>query len=257
MSVFTELKESKFLLKNLISRDFALKYRRSVLGILWSILNPLLMMIVLTAVFSAVFRFDIEYFPVYLILGQLIFDLMSKGSSEAMISIGCAADLLKKVRIEKIIFPLEKVLFALINTILSLICAVVVTIFLGVPVTWTILLSIFPILCCFIFTLGLGLLLSSLSIFFQDVTHLWGVFLVAWNYLSAIFYPVSILEDWMFAIIQCNPIYCFISWFRDVWLNGVIPPMGDTFICIGFAVVMLVVGYIVFRKTQSKFILYI
>ena len=257
MAFLSDLRDSKFLLHNLISRDFALKYRRSVLGILWSLLNPLLTMIVLAAIFSTIFRFDIAYFPVYLILGQLLFDLMSKGSSDAMCSISGAADLLKKVRIEKIVFPLEKVLFALINSGLSLICAIAVTIFLGCPVQWTVILSVFPILCTVVFTLGLGLLLSSLSVFFQDIIHLWGVLLTLWNYLSAIFYPVSILEPWMLQVIECNPMYHFITFLRDVWMNGVIPGASEFMICAGFAIAMLAVGYAVFRATQRKFILYI
>ena len=257
MALAKELAESRFLLHNLISKDFALKYRRSVLGILWSLLNPLLMMVVLTAVFSTIFRFDIAYFPLYLILGQLLFDLMSKGSSDAMVSISGAADLLKKVRIEKIVFPLEKVLFALINSGLSLVCAIGVTVFLGCQINWTILLSVYPILCTVVFTLGLGLLLSSLAVFFQDVIHLWGVLLTVWNYLSAIFYPVSILEPWMMSLIQCNPLYHFITYLRDVWMNGVVPSMSEAAVCAAFALGMLAIGYAVFRATQRKFILYI
>ena len=171
----TGMKHSLFVLKSLVSKDFKLKYRRSILGVLWSVLNPLLMMIVLSAVFSFMFRFQIENYPLYLILGQVLFSLMTDATTSAMTSIIDASPLLKKVRVEKMVFPLEKVVFGLVNFAISLIAVLAVMVFFQVIPTWRVLLI--PVMLIFVslFCVGLGLLLSSLAVFFRDVIHLWGV----------------------------------------------------------------------------------
>ena len=209
-----------------------------MLGVLWSVLNPLLMMIVLTAVFSVVFRFDIPNFPVYLILGQTLFTFMSDATSGAMSSIIDSAPLIKKIRINKMLFPLEKVVFSLLNFAISLIAVAAVIAFFQI-------------------CLGLGLLLSSLAVFFRDVMHLWGVVLTAWTYATPLFYPTSILTDWMWTIMQFNPMYYYVTYFRDIALNGVTPSLGANVICLGCGVATLVIGFAVFRKQQKKFILYV
>ena len=228
-----------------------------MLGVLWSVLNPLLMMIVLTAVFSVVFRFDIPNFPVYLILGQTLFTFMSDATSGAMSSIIDSAPLIKKIRINKMLFPLEKVVFSLLNFAISLIAVAAVIAFFQIPLTWNILLLPLLLFYIFLFCLGLGLLLSSLAVFFRDVMHLWGVVLSAWTYATPLFYPTSILTDWMWTIMQFNPMYYYVTYFRDIALNGVTPSLGANVICLGCGVATLVIGFAVFRKQQKKFILYV
>ena len=170
-TMVTGMKHSLFVLKSLVSKDFKLKYRRSILGVLWSVLNPLLMMIVLSAVFSFMFRFQIENYPLYLILGQVLFSLMTDATTSAMTSIIDASPLLKKVRVEKMVFPLEKVVFGLVNFAISLIAVLAVMVFFQVIPTWRVLLI--PVMLIFVslFCVGLGLLLSSLAVFFRDVIH--------------------------------------------------------------------------------------
>ncbi|WP_231897331.1 ABC transporter permease [Gordonibacter urolithinfaciens] len=163
----TSLKRNWFILTSLVSKDFKLKYRRSVLGVAWSVLNPLLMMIVLAAVFSVVFRGTIEPFPVYLILGQTLFTFMSDATSGAMGSIIESAPLIKKIRINKMLFPLEKVMFALLNFAISLIAVAIVMVFFQVVPTFNILLLPVLLAYLFMFSLGLGLLLAALSVFFS------------------------------------------------------------------------------------------
>ena len=253
-----ELEHNLFVLRSLVSKDFKLKYRRSVLGILWSLLNPLLMMIVMAAVFSYMFRFQIEHFPVYLILGTILFDFMSRSTSGAMSSIIESQSLIKKIRIEKIIFPLEKVFFELVNLGLAFIAALAVMLFFRVFPSIHALWGL-PLLVVMLtmFCAGLSLLIAALSVFFRDVMHLWGVLLTAWTYATPLFYPFEMLPDWMQSVMTFNPMYHYILFFRDIMMWNTSPGLVETGICLVMAVITLLVGLLVFRKTESKFILYI
>ena len=166
-----------------MSKDFKLKYRRSVLGVLWSVLNPLLMMCVLAAVFTNVLKFgDVENYPMYLILGNVLFALMSDSTGSAMGSILESAPLIKKIRVSKMLFPIEKVLFTLVNFAISLIAVVIVMIFFRIAPTVDLVLLPLLLAYMLLFCSGLGLLLSALAVFFRDVCHLWGVVITAWTY---------------------------------------------------------------------------
>lgn len=250
-------KHNWFILTSLVSKDFKLKYRRSTLGMFWSVLNPFLMMCVLTAVFSFMFRFDIEYYPLYLILGTTLFSLMGDSTTNAMNSIIDSAPLIKKIRIEKIIFPFEKVVFQLINYCLSLIAVAVVMVFFQVVPTVNLLFLPLLLLYVLMFSAGLGFLLSALVVFFRDISHLWSVVITAWTYATPLFYPMSILPDWMQSAMSFNPMYQYVTYLRDIALWGITPSLEQNLICFAIGVVMLLVGYLVFRKLQKKFILYV
>ena len=253
-----QFRHNLFVLRSLVTKDFKLKYRRSVLGIVWSLLNPLLMMVVMAAVFSYMFRFQIENFPVYLILGTIMFDFMSHGSTGAMSSIIDSQALIKKVRIEKIIFPLEKVVFELVNFGLALIAALAVMAFFRVVPSVHALWGLpFILIIVTIFSTGLSLLVSALSVFFRDVMHLWSVLMTAWTYMTPLFYPYEMLEGWMQTIMQFNPMFHFVTFFRDIMMWNTNPGLMESAICLGMAVITFLVGLAVFRKTESKFILYI
>ena len=252
------LKRSWFTLEMLVSKDFKKKYRRSVLGVAWSVLNPLLMMVVLAAVFSMFIKFgSIENFPLYLILGNTIFALMADSTREGMQSILESTALIKKVRIEKLIFPLEKVIFHLVNFCFSLVAIVIVMLFFRVAPTINVLFL--PLLLVYVsfFSAGLSMLLSALAVFFRDVIHMWGVVLTAWTYATPLFYPVEILPEWMQAAEIFNPMYHYVLYFRDIFLYGVAPSMHHNLICAAMAAITFVVGYVVFRKFEKKFILYV
>lgn len=252
----TALQRNIFILISLVSKDFKLKYRRSILGVAWSVLNPLLMMIVLSAVFSVVFRGgDVEPFPVYLILGQTLFSFMSDATSGAMGSIVGSASLIKKIRISKMLFPLEKVVFALVNFAISLIAVVLVMVFFRVGPTVNLLFIPLLLFYLFMFNLGLGLLLSALSVFFRDIMHLWGVILTAWTYATPLFYSASILPPWMLTVMKFNPMYYYVNYFREISMWGVTPGLKENLICLGSAILVLVIGILVFRTQQKKFIL--
>ena len=253
-----EFRHNLFVHESLVTKDFKLKYRRSMLGIVWSLLNPLLMMIVMAAVFSYMFRFQIEHFPVYLILGTIMFDFVNRGTTEAMSSILESQSLIKKIRIEKIIFPLEKVVFELLNFGLALIAALAVMLFFRVtPSIHAIWGLPFIIIVVTVFSTGLSLLISALSVFFRDVMHLWTVVMTAWTYATPLFYPYEMLEGWMQTVMQFNPMYHFITFFRSIMMWNTNPGGMECLICFGMAAVTFLVGFIVFRKTESKFILYI
>ena len=247
----------RHLLEELVRRDIKVKYRRSVLGLAWSILNPLLMMMVITAVFSTVFKFDVENFPAYYLTGSLIFNFVSEATNGAMRSILENSGLIKKVYLPKYVFPLEKVIFAFVNAIFSLIAVAIVFIIIGISPSWTMLLFPIPLIYTLIFSIGIGLILSAVNVFFRDMGHLYGVWLTAWMYLTPIIYPVEALPEAIRNILVFNPLFHYVNYFRAVMLYNAIPSMIDNLICLGISLCSLLLGVIIFKKQQDKFILYI
>jgi len=252
---FKNLYRYQYLLLDLIGRDLKVKYRRSVLGLLWSILNPLLMMLVITAVFSRIFKFGVEFFPIYYLTGSTLFNFMSESTSNAMVSIIQAAPLIKKVYIPKYIFPVEKILFAFVNLLFSLIAVVFVIIILGMQVHWTILLFPIPLLLILVFAIGLGLILSSANVFFRDISHLYSVWTTAWFYLTPVIYPINVLPDTVQKIVKLNPLYYYIDYFRQIVMYGTVPSLRFNLICITCSTGFLILGLYIFLKKQDKFIL--
>jgi ABC-2 type transport system permease protein len=253
----TSLAKYRCLLIDLVSRDIKTKYRRSVLGIFWSVLNPLLMMLVLTAIFSNIFRFDIQDFPVYYLTGYIMFNFVSEATNFSMYSIIGAAGLIKKVYIPKILFPLEKCLFSLVNFAFSLIAAVIVFLIVGVTPSWTMLLFFVPVVYLFVFNFGFGLILATMNTFFRDVGYLYNVFVTLWMYLTPIIYPITALPGWMQSIVRVNPLYHYVEYFRAVTLYGTLPSLQDNLICIAYSLIFLFIGVMVFQKKQNKFIFYV
>ena len=245
------------LLIELVLRDIKVKYKRSVLGFAWSILNPLLMMIVMSIVFSTIFRSDIKNFPMYLITGQVIFSFFSEATNSAMMSIIGNGELIKKVYIPKYIFPLSKVMFSFSNMIFSLVAVVIVAIATKLPITPAILLFPLPLIYVFVFSLGIGLLLASYAVFFRDLLHLYGIILLIWTYLTPIFYPITILPPNIRLLLKFNPLYVFISNFREIVLYGNVPSLFSNLLCIAYAILALIIGTLAFRRTKDKFIFYI
>lgn len=200
----------KTLLNELVVRDIKVRYRKSVLGLLWTVLNPLLMMCVITVVFSTLFRQNIPNFPIYYLAGSLIFSFNSEATSNGLYSIIGSASLIKKVYIPKYLFPISKVLSALVNLGFSLVAMFVVMIVTGAPFHATLLLMPLPIFYVFLFTSGLSLLLAAATVYFRDIAHFWGVFVLAWTYFTPIFYPVTILPSFAMKIMQLNPMYHYV-----------------------------------------------
>lgn len=253
-----EILKYKELIQQLVLKDIKLKYRRSYLGYVWSILNPLLMMFVMVLVFSHMFRFDIPNFPVYLLTGQVLFGFLSESTTMAVSSITGNAALLKKTYVPKYVFTLSKVTSSLVNLLFSMIALVLVIIMTKAPITWHILLFPIVIVELYVFCLGVSLFLAAFAVFFRDIQYLWGVFISIWTYLSPIFYPVSIIpEEYRWYYEYLNPMFGYIAQFRAVVLDGDAIPMNFFIHGVISAVVALVVGIWVFARKQNQFILYI
>ena len=244
------------LLYQLVRRDFLAKYKRSVLGVLWSLLNPLFTMLIMTVVFSFVFRFDIENFPVYLLSGQIVFTMFSEITNLCMNSVISAAPLMKKVSVPKYIFPISRALSSLINFAFSFVALILVMVVTKAPFHLTMLYCIVPIFLTFIFSTGIGLILSAAVVFFRDVTYLYGILLTAITYFTPIFYPISIIPDYFRWIISLNPLYHMVECFRTCVIYGGIPTLWQNLVCITLAVLSLGIGLLVFVREQDRFILY-
>ncbi|MCW9718783.1 ABC transporter permease [Avibacterium sp. 21-599] len=256
--VLTEMLHYRELLRQLILKDIKLKYRRSYLGYLWSILNPLLMMLILVTVFSNLFRFDIPNFSVYVLSGQVIFNFFAEATSMSVSSIISNASLLKKTYVPKYIFTISKVSSSLVNLIFSMIALALVMIVTNVVPTLNILLFPIVFLEIYIFCLGLGLLLASLSVFFRDIQYLWGVFISIWMYLSPIIYPVNIIPlEYRWYYENLNPMYIYITQFREIILYGESINLESIFQGSFYAIAILIIGIYIFFTKQKQFILYI
>lgn len=245
------------LLLEFVVRDLKIKYRRSLLGYVWSLLNPLLMMVVLTAVFSSMFKFDIPNFPVYLLSGQIIFNFFSEATSLSMNSILNGGALIKKVYIPKYLFPVSRVLSSFITLLFSLVALIIVLLVTGTDISFSILLFPLPLFYILIFSIGIGLILSVLVVYFRDILHLYTVLLSAWGYLTPLFYPVSVVPDSVRRVIYANPLYYYVEAFRDIVLYNQLPDVFTNLMCIGFSFFTLGLGLVVFYRNQNKFVLYI
>lgn len=247
----------RWLIQQLVARDLKVKYKRSLLGYLWSLLNPLLMMLVISTVFSFIFRYNISNFPIYLLCGSILFNFYSESTSMAMSSIIQGAGLIKKVYIPKYILPLSKVISSLINLCFSLTAIAIMLVITRTKVYWTIILFPIPIIYLFFICLGAGLILCVLATYFRDMLHLYTIITQILMYLTPIFYPVDALPANIQFIIKFNPMYHIVTYFRDVVMYGTVPSLRDNIVCIGFAALAMVVGLAVFRKQQSKFMLHV
>ena len=261
-----DFQKDKFILEQLVTKDFKLKYRRSVLGIAWSVLNPLLMMVVMAIVFSTIFAqgrngsITPDMYPLYLIVGNVTFSVMSDSTTQAMSSILGASSLLKKVKVHRWVFPVQKVLFSLVNFALSLVAVALVMIWFRVVPSWHLILLPVCLFFLMLFCMGLGLMLSALSVFFRDVMHLWSVVITAWTYFTPIFWTTDFIAQMphiLRVIMYANPMYNYLTFMRDIFLFQQSPTPRVFGLCVAWALISLAIGYTIFHKTEHKFILYI
>ena len=262
----TGFQKDIFILKQLVSKDFKIKYRRSFLGVAWSVLNPLLMMIVMAIVFTTIFAqgrngsVTPEMYPLYLIVGNVTFAVMSDSTSQALSSIIQASSLLKKVKVHRFVFPVQKVLFSLVNFAFSLIAVAIVMLWFHVVPTWHLLLLPVCLILLMFFCMGVGLLLSAATVFFRDVMHLWSVVLTAWTYFTPIFWTTDYILKMphiLRVLMYANPMYNYLQFMRDIFLFQTCPTPLEFGLCVAWAVIALAIGYTVFHKNEHKFILYI
>ena len=243
------------LLNELISRDIKIKYRKSVLGVLWTLLNPLLMMIVLSVVFSNLFRFDIENFPLYLLSGQIIFNFYNDATATAMSAIVGNAALIKKVYVPKYLFVISRVFSSFINLMASFTALMLVMVATRAELHWSVLLSVVPLALLMLLSLGIGLILAALTVKFRDIMHLYSVFTTVLLYLTPVIYPMSILPEWLEKVVLLNPLTNILTMFRDVMINGLIFDVWSLIIAVAETAFFLALGLYVFYKNQDQFIL--
>ena len=246
-----------FLIKQLVSRDFKTKYKRSVLGMAWSFLNPLLTMSVQYIVFSTLFKSDIPNYPVYLLSGIVFFNFFSEAVSMGMTSITGNASLIKKVYMPKYIYPVSRILSSLVNFALAILPLFLVMIFTGTAFRPSLLLLVFDILCLLGFVTGMGLLLTTAMTFFQDTQFLWGVISLMWMYLTPVFYPESIIPAKFLTLYHMNPMYQYITFARICIIDGISPEPMAYLWCIVSSLVVFALGVVTFKKNQDKFVLYL
>lgn len=247
----------KGLLNELVIRDIKVKYRRSVLGYVWSVLNPLLMMIVIATVFAHMFRFDIDNYPIYLLTGQLIYNFYSDSTNLSMTSIICSGSLIKKVHLPKYIFPLSRTLSSFVNLLFSLAAILIMLAITRTKITPVIFLFPLPLFYVLLLCIGMGLILSVLAVYFRDMLHLYSVFLTALMYLTPIFYPVKQLPSYALSIIKLNPLYHIVLMFRNIVMYGTFPTLKENLICFSFGALSIIIGLIIFSKKQDNFVLYL
>lgn len=248
----------KDLLKLLVSRNLKLKYRRSVLGYLWSVLNPLLTMIVMTVVFSTMFSRNLENYPVYLFCGQLLFNFMNTSTHQAISAITGNAALLKKSYVPKYIFVVAKITSGVVDLVLSFGALLIVILVTGAKITVYFPLCILVVAQLYVFCIGLGLFLAQANVFFRDTQFIYNAVTTAWMYLTPIFYPIeSLSRELTWVVKHCNPMYFYVGQFRDLVYYGRMP--GQMIVLAGFgaAAAMLAIGIWSFARSEDKFILYI
>ena len=253
-------KKYSFLLRQLVSRDFKVKYKRSVLGVLWSLLYPVLTMAVMALVFTNVFKFTtpgVNYLA-YLMSGLVIFNYFSEASNLAMSSVVANFSLINKVYMPKYIFPLSKCVFVGINFLLSQIPLYVILLATGTGINIYHLLLPYAYLCLFLFTLGFGLILATVSVFLRDMFYIYGVMISLWTYLTPIMYDIAIIDNpYLLMIFKCNPMYWFIYFTRRIMLYHTVPEINSWIYCMVFGLGTLLVGIFTFKKNQDKFIYYV
>lgn len=245
----------RYLLSELVKKDVKLKYRRSKLGILWTLLEPLLTMIVLSIVFSELKGNSDRTFPIYILTGRLLYSYFNSGTKTAARSIRSNSSMMRKVYIPKYMYPLASILSNFIIFLISLIVLVGVSIVLRIKITPHVLEAIYPLTILFFMTLGVGMILATLEVFFRDLEYIWGVVLMIVMYCSAIFYSPNILKGSKHYILSFNPLYALIKNFRNAVLYGTGPDYKALAYAAGFSFVALIIGTISFYKKQDEFIL--
>ncbi|NLP13919.1 MAG: ABC transporter permease [Clostridium sp.] len=255
LNVINAFSRYNFLLKQLVSRDFKTKYKRSVLGVLWSFLNPLLTMSIQYLVFSTLFKSDIPNFAVYLMVGIVFFSFFNEATNMGLMSIVGNASLITKVYIPKYIFPVSRVMSSSINLFISMVPLLLMAIITRAPITPALLILPFSIICTIVFCIGMAFILSSAMVYFRDMQFLWSVLSMLWMYATPIFYPESILPQSLMFLFKMNPMYHFIRFSRTIILDGISPEPQAYLFCLIAAIVPFLLGTAIFKKAQDRFVL--
>lgn len=252
MTASAKRRQYAFVIRQLTAREVKRRYARSYLGILWSVLHPLLSMAVLSLIFSQLFRRSIENYPIYYLTGYLLWQAFTGATTAAMTALADNKPLLLRVRFPMDLFILTRVHTAFIQLGYSLAAYAVMLLVFRIPLQWTLLLAPGILLCLYLFSLGVSYLLAFAFVFFGDIRHLYTVFLTLWMYCSAIFYPVEQLEGWIRQVIQANPMYLFIHCMRKAVMLGQLPTPWEGAALLAWGVGVCLAGCLVFRKNRNR-----
>lgn len=247
----------RFLFEELVKRDFKKKYKRTVLGVLWSMLAPLMTLLVMAVVFTNFFGRTTPHYIVYMFAGNLIFFYYRDATSGGMSALAANSSIFTKVNVPKYLFVFSKNVSSIINFGLTLVIFFVFVAFDGIPFTWEFLLLIFPTACLLIFNIGLGLILSALYVIFKDVQYLYDVFSTMLMYLSAIFYTIDSYPQLMQNLFYLNPVYVYITYFRTIVIDSAIPSFSFHLICLFYAAATMFIGGFIYKKYNYKFLYYV
>ena len=255
--MINNFKKHQFLFEELVKRDFKQKYKRTVLGMGWSLLSPLLQLLVMSIVFKQFFGRNMDHYTIYLFCGNLVYAYFKESTSGGMNSLMDNRGIFSKVNVPKYMFLLSKNVSSLINFGLTLCIFFLFALIDGVDFGLHFLALIYPICCLVVFNIGVGLVLSALFVFFRDISYLYDIFTLLLMYMSAIFYTVDTMAPWFQKLILCNPVYCYIKYFRVVVLDGNIPSLAFHALCAFYALVVLAIGAWVYKHYNHKFLYYV
>jgi ABC-2 type transport system permease protein len=248
-----ELIRYKNLIVQMVRRDLVTRYKRSVLGVAWTMLNPLGTMLVLTIVFSQIMKQG-PGFPAYILSGLLAWTFFSSSTSDAMTNLISGVVLRQRVYMPSTVFAITAIGNGLVNMVLSLVPLLLVMVIVGVPIRWTMLFLPIPMLILACFALGIGLLLSTLAVYFRDITAMYSIILTAWMYLNPIIYPENLLKpEFSFWLSHLNPMWEIIRIFRMPIYDGIIPTFQILWPAATVALVVLVIGWVVFTRKADEF----
>jgi len=254
--LLTKYKQYRFLFEELVKRDFSIKYKRTVLGIFWSVLSPLLTLLVMRLVFTQFFGRDTPYYTTYLFAGNLVFTYYRDATTSGMKALMDNKDIITKVKMPKYMFVLSTNVSSLINFLITLVVFFVFTLLDGIAPSFRYLALIYPTLCLMVLNVGIGLVLSALFVFFRDMQYLYGVFTLLLMYMSAIFYQVDQYSADVQRIFLLNPVYVCIKYFRVVVINGTFPSLFYHLLMLCYAAVAMLVGFWMYHKNNQRFLYY-
>lgn len=251
------MRRHQFLFEELVKRDFKKKYKRTVLGMAWSILSPLLTLLVMKMVFSNFFGRNTEHYTTYLFCGNLIFSYFSESTSQGMSSLVSNSGIFTKVNVPKYLFLMSKNVQTLINFGLTMCVFVVFCVLDRIVFTWKLIFLLYPIILLLLFNFGMGLILSALFVFFQDIQYLWSVFTMLLMYMSAIFYTIDSYSYTVQCLFLLNPVYLFIRYFRKIVIDATIPTVWFHLLMLVDVAVVLGLGCWMYKKYNHRFLYYV
>ena len=255
--LITNLKKNQFLLEELIKRDFKKKYKRTSLGMAWSVLSPLLMLTVMRLVFTQFFGRNMLHYTTFLFCGTLVISYFRESSDQGMLAITGNAQIITKVRVSKYLFLLSKNLQCLLNFALTLIVFFLFCIFDHITFTWRFIFLLYPIICQLVFNVGISMILSAMQVFFRDTQYLWSIFCQLLMYMSAIFYNIDTYSPKVQHLFYLNPIYLFIRYFRKIVIEAAIPSLIFHLLILAYALLSIGIGCLVYKTNKTRFLYYL